>query len=647
MKGKRFLSLAVSVVLLFTLAACSGNTADAPVRYTSATVSAGFSSQAGNSSAKFAAAFIGTAADVTSMTVDVKNGSTSIVSGATLSSANGVWSVTINNLPIGPQLTFIGHAYNGSAVEIFNGTTVQAMTGTNDQVSISMAPVSSGATMQFPKVTQIGIPASIEISTTANLTIHVEGGSTDTLSYQITLAPGGGQIGSFTTAQGSIIMAGSTTATIAYVYTAPAAAGTYTHSVTVTNNQGNSVKTTFTTHIVSPQAAPTANSTFNIQFNPVIASISGERNGSDVTFTASVSDDGPAGELNYLWAFSGGLSFLDTASNPAVLTGYSESASGTLTLTVTDHSGSGGSTTITYQLPAGQFPNSVVVDTTPVPSAPTSLAAGVAGPSGLAADSTTAYWSDVSTGTIRKSAVSGGAVTTLVSGLSTTIPTTMAVGWNYVFWSDSSGAIKRVSTGGGTVTTLASGLNNPTNIAVGSMYVFWTEASGALKRVSYSGGTPTTLATGLGTSIGNLAYDGGSWLYWADQSTGTIKRVGTGGGTPATIKSGLSSPCCLVVDSTNVYVTERIAGGSIKKILACDGTVTILATGLNSPCCLAKDSSNVYWTEMGAVKKVSVNGGTVTTLASGLTNPYGIALSTSNVIWTDGSNGGSIVTMTK
>lgn len=646
MKRKTLATILGSVVCLFLLAACSG-TNEETIRYTSATINAAFTSPSGNSKASFSAAFLGTAADATSMTVDVKNGSTSIVSGAALTNTNGVWSATISNLPIGPQLTFTGHAYNSSAVEIFNGTTLQAMTGTNDQVSISMAPVSSGVTMQFPKITQIGIPASIEVSTTANLSIHVEGSSTDTLSYQITLAPGGGQIGSYTTAQGSIIMAGSTSATIAYVYTAPAAAGTYTHSVTVTNNQGNSVKTTFTTHVVSPQAAPTANSALTVQFNPVITAINGERNGSDVAFTASVSDDGPAGELSYLWQYSGGLSFSDTASNPAVLTGYSETASGTLTLTVIDHNGSGGSTTVTYQLPAGQFPNTVLVDTTPAPAVPISLAAGVAGPSGLAADTTTAYWSDLSTGTIKKAAVSGGAVTTLVSGLSTTAPNTMAVGWNYVFWTDLSGAIKRVSIGGGTVTTLASGLNNPTNIAVGSMYVFWTEASGALKRVSYNGGTPTTLATGLGTSISSLAYDGGSWLYWADQSAGTIKRVGTGGGIIATVKTGLNSPCCLVVDSTNVYVTERIAGGSIKKILACDGTVTILATGLNSPCCLVKDSSNVYWTEMGAVKKVSLNGGTVTTLASGLTNPYGIAINTTNVIWTDGSNGGSIVTMTK
>ena len=135
----------------------------------------------------------GTISDITSLTVDVLKGGTPLISGQQLSYSDGVWSGTLENLPIGPSLTFIGHAYNVSAVEIFTGTTVQAMTGTNDSVTMLMAPVDDGVPAMFPKITRITVPAQIITSSTATIGIGVQASSGETLNYATTAASGGRQ----------------------------------------------------------------------------------------------------------------------------------------------------------------------------------------------------------------------------------------------------------------------------------------------------------------------------------------------------------------------------------------------------------------------------------------------------------------------
>ncbi len=96
-----------------------------------------------------------------------------------------------------------------------------------------------------------------------------------------------------------------------------------------------------------------------IGFKPVITSIGIERCGSDVIFTAAVSDDEPQSALRYRWTFSGGLAFLDNTANPALLQGYDETKSGTLTLTVTNSAE--GATTVSYYIAPGLLPDKVII----------------------------------------------------------------------------------------------------------------------------------------------------------------------------------------------------------------------------------------------------------------------------------------------
>ena len=96
-----------------------------------------------------------------------------------------------------------------------------------------------------------------------------------------------------------------------------------------------------------------------VRLKPVITAIGAQRSGSNVTFTASVSDAGPLDALAYSWGFDGGLTFINNTTNPAVLQGYGETKSGNLTLTVTN--GTGGATTVSYYIAPGLLPDNVVI----------------------------------------------------------------------------------------------------------------------------------------------------------------------------------------------------------------------------------------------------------------------------------------------
>jgi uncharacterized delta-60 repeat protein len=349
LKTSRYLFLFILALFLSTLLACGhSSSGSSGNNKTSATVTIDVQTLP-QAQSKTLQKFLGTVADITSITVDVMNGSTLLITGQHLTYSDGVWSGTLENLPIGPSLTFVGHAYNVSAVEIFKGTTVQALTGHNDSVSILMAPVDDGVPATFPRITRIIVPAQIVTSSTVTIGIWVEASSGETLTYATTAAPGGG---SFSPSSGTITL-GGTTGTLVLSYTAPSTAGTYTHSIRVTNSQANWVETDFSIVVSGTASAP-----LSVQFSPVITAIGASRSGSDVTFTAEVSDAGPLSALTYAWGFDGGLTFLNTTTNPAVLQGYDETRSGNLTLTVTN--GAGGATTVSYYIAPGLLPGNLV-----------------------------------------------------------------------------------------------------------------------------------------------------------------------------------------------------------------------------------------------------------------------------------------------
>ena len=86
------------------------------------------------------AAFLATVGDVSSVTIDVSEEGASLVQGQPLVNSGGTWSGVVDGLPVGPTLTFAGHAFDSSFIEIFSGSVNQVLTGSGDTVSIPLAP---------------------------------------------------------------------------------------------------------------------------------------------------------------------------------------------------------------------------------------------------------------------------------------------------------------------------------------------------------------------------------------------------------------------------------------------------------------------------------------------------------------------------
>ena len=276
---------------------------------------------------------------------------------ATLTQVGGVWQATVDNLPIGPSLSFSVSAIDAGGTELYSGSSTRVLGGADETINIALYPVTDATPVFFPVIERITRPAEIVVDTTETVSIDLAGTADETLSVEF--SSGGG---SFTPNPASVALPSSGAGTLDAAYGAPSVPDTYTHSVRVTNSQGNSVQTQFPTVVVYE----TGSATITIGIAPAVIGLSASRSGSDVTYAATVTDDAPLTELTFAWSFvqtggTPGATFAPAAANPGTLDGYDETVSGTVELVVTD--GEGLSTTVTFGLPAGQLPDSIVVDT--------------------------------------------------------------------------------------------------------------------------------------------------------------------------------------------------------------------------------------------------------------------------------------------
>lgn len=280
---------------------------------------------------------------------------------------NGTWSGEFPFLPYNVPLTFEAAARDASNLEIFEGASVKTFDGTDQQVSITLAATDDGDTYELPRCEQIAVPEFFVEGETNSISFYLRGQTNETLQYAITPAANGG---SFDVLSGQITLVG-TSATLFAQYTAPAVSApqTYTHTIKITNSNGNAISTTFSTNVVPEEDIPGGEVEMNVSFNPSILNVGGHRvDGSDqVTWTAAVSDDEGLAGLTYQWGFTPddpSLAFAPLAgqdeTNPATFGGYTLETEGELTLSVTDEDG--GITTLHYNILSNLFPESVDYD---------------------------------------------------------------------------------------------------------------------------------------------------------------------------------------------------------------------------------------------------------------------------------------------
>ena len=266
----------------------------------------------------------GSHADITSVTVTVArvDSQGTPLEAPLAPSDDGSWAGTLSGLAVDTPLTFTAQALDSESTVIFNGTHTATLGSVGAQITIRLNAVDDNVANRFPNVTGISI-SNVSTGVPADVSITVQGSGTEQLHYELT----GGM---FDPSSGEITLsAGAETLTSSY--TPPDVPGWYTVQIALRNAQGNRVEVDFQIRVQT--AGLTA------KLGPVVQGITGKRTPAGVRWTAAVSAAGDGTGLSYAWSFTGTETFTDSAENPTILTSYTQTTAGTLSVTVTDAAG--------------------------------------------------------------------------------------------------------------------------------------------------------------------------------------------------------------------------------------------------------------------------------------------------------------------
>ena len=287
-------------------------------------------------------------ADIASVTVSVAgenslgNHQDPLATAVLTLSPDGVWAGTLSGLTIGKVLTFTAEALDGNDDVIFQGTHVQTLASVGAQITIRLNAVDDGVDNRFPRVAAISI-ANVSTGVPAAVTISVRGSGTEQLDYEFSG-------GNFDPSSGQVALS-SGTGSISSTYTAPDVVGWYTAQIALTNSQGNRIEVDFQINVQT--------SGLMARIGPVVRGFTGMRTPAGVRWTANVSFAGARDGLTYAWEFtdSGNNSgtFTDASANPTILTGYTPTTAGMLSVAVTDAAGL--TATATLAVAASLFPD--------------------------------------------------------------------------------------------------------------------------------------------------------------------------------------------------------------------------------------------------------------------------------------------------
>ena len=206
---------------------------------------------------------LGVFEDIDQVTVDVKQGEIYLINGQTLTKSNNLYSGVLEGLPKNEILTFIGHAYNDSAIEIYSNSLFpvsQTLTGSGDTISLSLVSIDDGQSLELPQVTKIEHVSTVERGKSIPLRIWMSSTNDETMTYYLS-----GNGFSFYPATGS-----ASTANLSGVFISTASAltsvgaGDYTLIVKLVNEQGNFVETPFSITIQNLYKLPDTGQTGDI-----------------------------------------------------------------------------------------------------------------------------------------------------------------------------------------------------------------------------------------------------------------------------------------------------------------------------------------------------------------------------------------------
>ncbi|HET6282530.1 MAG TPA: hypothetical protein VFH73_16315 [Polyangia bacterium] len=292
---------------------------------------------------------------------------------------------------------------------------------------------------------------------------------------------------------------------------------------------------------------------------------------------------------------------------------------------------------------------------------PVILATSQQEPWAVAVDSTTVYWTNVtsrnpSSGTLVKVVKDKSSGTaTLASGQ---IVGTVALDETHVYWTGrmgSDGRVLRMPKDGTSVEYLAMNQSDPVGLAIDATTVYWTDSikGMVLKRAKNDPAAMSVVVASAQQRPWLLAL-GATDVYWTNRSGQAVMRAAKDGSTPPQLVApALGDVFGIAVDDTWIFWRDAGAANQGRVMRAAlDGShIQQLATTTGEgPRFLAIDQSNVYWTSgtdtEGSIMTGMKEGGGIIALATGQAGPRGIAVDDTDVYWSNFS-GATIMKVSK
>jgi hypothetical protein len=225
-------------------------------------------------------------------------------------------------------------------------------------------------------------------------------------------------------------------------------------------------------------------------------------------------------------------------------------------------------------------------------------------------------------------------------------PFAIAADATTAYWSDSrtSGAIlARLAEGGGAPAELVSGQDFALFVAVDDQHVYWTNDGGLVLRADKNGQGVRMVAASQGGDgpAGGLALDD-ERVYFADTGGGHVYSiVKDGDGQLTTVSANQGAPLGVAVDETYAYWTNSEAD-EVKRRTHAGGEVQLVASGQSGASFIVNGPRHVYWTNRldGRVMSADKASLEVRQIASGQDGPFAIALDGDALYWVNqaGSN---------